>query len=120
MINPGGKPFEGETPVQNATREATEEGFAPLTAIDPDVTPVFRIPLLHFFDWSTFLVRLEQKRDLRQWPTKKFRYEFSEVSSSDAKALPENTHMGVKAALFFGFGQGSCLIKEVRKSIGAL
>lgn len=96
---PGGKRHEGETPLQNAIREATEEGFAPPIAIAPDTTPVFRIPLLHFFDWSTFLVRLEQKPDLSKWPMQKFRQEFSEVGWFDVKALPENTHMGVKAAL---------------------
>ncbi len=96
---PGGKRHRGETPLQNAIREATEEGFAPPVAIDRDTVPVFRIPLLHFFDWSTFLVRLEQKPDLNKWPTKKFRDEFSEVKWMDVNALEENTHMGVKAAL---------------------
>jgi hypothetical protein len=85
--------------LQNAIREATEEGFAPPVAINQDTVPVFRIPLLHFFDWSTFLVRLEQKPDLSKWPTQKFRSEFSEVKWMDVNALEDNTHMGVKAAL---------------------
>jgi 8-oxo-dGTP pyrophosphatase MutT (NUDIX family) len=61
---------------------------------------MFRIPILHSFDWTTYIVKLDERPPIFEWPTAAYSSEFSEVRWFPANDLPEATHLGVKAALW--------------------
>lgn len=91
-------------PLDNAIREAEEEGFLIPEAERNTLVQQprrFAFPIIHFFEWSTYLVQLRANPALEQWPlkTRDFLHEFSEARWFDTNKLPQNTHIGVKIAL---------------------
>ena len=102
---PGGKrKGEAESPLENAIREADEEGFIVPAKEREELKAQprrFLSPIIHFFEWSTYFVTLRERPPLNNWSkmTDDFRHEFSEAQWFATNDLPNNTHIGVKLAL---------------------
>jgi len=98
----GGGRDVGESPWQNAVREAKEETAHRLADVDfraPDFLVSAKSPrrvLVPFmYDFSTFFV--EVKREPEGWP--RLNWEHSEARWFDLKSLPTPLHPQTKAAL---------------------
>lgn len=102
---PGGKrDVKDKSALENALREADEEGFIIPEAERKELISNPRrliFPIMHFFEWSTFLVKLRAKPSLDLWPKKTddFIHEFSEARWFNIHELPHNLHVGVRLVL---------------------
>ena len=100
MVDSRRKRKAGESYLECALRETREEfcgrGLVPpeLEAMNrnPDTPPVgIQAPGWPFFRWKTFLIELEARPPLADWPVG-YKCEFLEVAWFPADGLPEDIH----------------------------